>query len=102
MKEFKENSSVKYEYSLFVYWKQGDELANYLKHFKNNSKEALLAWAQHLRQNAKMLRNLVSQLYFFIYDPNALLLEREDFIEDLEKNKSEQFQYLKIVIKPDL
>ncbi|KKL10856.1 hypothetical protein LCGC14_2551650 [marine sediment metagenome] len=44
----------------------------------------------------------ITQLYFFIYDPDALLLDREDFIEDLEKNKSDQFQYLKIVIKPDL
>jgi len=44
----------------------------------------------------------ITQLYFFIYDPNALLLQRIDFIEDLEKNKSEQFQFLKIVIKPDL
>jgi len=44
----------------------------------------------------------ITQLYFFIYDPEALLLNREDFIEDLEKNKSKQFQFLKIVIKPDL
>jgi len=44
----------------------------------------------------------ITQLYFFIYDPDVLLLNREDFIEDLEKTKSEQFQYLKIVIKPDL
>ncbi len=44
----------------------------------------------------------ITQLYFFIYDPHALLLDREDFIEDLERTKSEQFQYLKIVIKPDI
>ena len=44
----------------------------------------------------------ITQLYFFIYDPNAFLLDREDFIEDLERTKSVQFQYLKIVIKPDL
>lgn len=44
----------------------------------------------------------ITQLYFFIYDPDSLLLNREDFIEDLEKNKSNQFDLLKIVIKPDL
>ena len=44
----------------------------------------------------------ITQLYFFIYDPEAILLDRENFIEDLEKNKSEQFELLKVVIKPDL
>jgi len=44
----------------------------------------------------------ITHLYFFIYDPKTLLLNREDFIEDLEKNKSKQFQFLKIVIKPEL
>ena len=44
----------------------------------------------------------ITELYFFIYDPDHFLLDREDFIEDLEKNKSEQFDLLKIIIKPDL
>jgi len=44
----------------------------------------------------------ITQLYFFIYDPDSLLLDREDFIEDLEKNKSEQFDLLKVIIKPDI
>ncbi len=44
----------------------------------------------------------ITQLYFFIYDPESFLLDREDFIEDLEKNKSEQFELLKVVIKPDI
>ncbi len=44
----------------------------------------------------------ITQLYFFIYDPDSFLLERQDFIEDLEKSKSDQFDLVKIVIKPDL
>ena len=45
---------------------------------------------------------LLSPMLYFIYDPEAILFDREDFIEDLEKNKSEQFELLKVVIKPDL
>jgi len=44
----------------------------------------------------------ITQLYFFIYDPDTFLLDREDFIEHLEKTIPNKFQYLKIVIKPDL
>ena len=44
----------------------------------------------------------ITELYFFIYDPDSLLLDREAFIEDLEKNKSEQFDLLKVIIKPDI
>lgn len=44
----------------------------------------------------------ITYLYFFIFDPDSFLQNREDFVQDLEKNKSEQFALLKIIIKPDL
>lgn len=44
----------------------------------------------------------ITELYFFIYDPNSYLLKREEFIIDLEKDKPEQFKKVKIIIKPEL
>ncbi|MBA7542723.1 hypothetical protein ES705_35047 [subsurface metagenome] len=44
----------------------------------------------------------ITELYFFIYDPNSFLLKREEFIIDLEKDKPEQFEKVKIIIKPEL
>ena len=44
----------------------------------------------------------INDLYFFIYDPDAYLLDRADFIQDLEKNKPKTFRKLKVIIKPDL
>jgi len=65
-------------------------------HAKNLNKEIIID-KEYYSNNPN-----ITELYFFIYDPDYLLLNREDFIEDLEKNKSEQFDLLKIVIKPDL
>jgi hypothetical protein len=44
----------------------------------------------------------MKHLYFFVYDPQHKILNRSDFIRDLEKNKPKQFKTLKIIIKPDL
>ena len=44
----------------------------------------------------------IKELYFFIYDPNSFILNREEFILDLEKDKSRQFEKIKIIIKPEL
>jgi len=41
-------------------------------------------------------------LYFFIYDPNSFLLNREDFIKDLLENIPKNFEEIKIIIKPDI
>ncbi|GAI18112.1 unnamed protein product [marine sediment metagenome] len=38
----------------------------------------------------------IEELYFFIYDPKFLLINRKDFVEDLEKNKPEQLTTLQI------
>lgn len=46
--------------------------------------------------------NEITELYFFIYDPKSFLLKREEFIIDLEKDKPEQFEKVKIIIKPEL
>ncbi|MCF2141628.1 MAG: hypothetical protein K9W44_16365 [Candidatus Lokiarchaeota archaeon] len=47
-------------------------------------------------------RKEFKHLYFFIYDPKSLLLNRTDFIKDLEENVPENYSSIKIVIKPDL
>ena len=44
----------------------------------------------------------ISDLYFFIYDPDSLIINRVDFIEDLTKNIPKQFNTFKIIIKPDI
>ena len=44
----------------------------------------------------------ITELYFFIYDPKSFLLKREEFIIDLEKDKPEQFEKVKIIIKPEI
>jgi hypothetical protein len=44
------------EYSLWVHWKQGDDLAQYLNQHNNDTKKALLAWAQSFRESAKKVR----------------------------------------------
>ena len=44
----------------------------------------------------------LTELYFFIYDPNTFLLNREEFIVDLEKNIPKQFDKVKVIIKPEL
>jgi len=44
----------------------------------------------------------ITELYFFIYDPNTFLLNREEFILDLESDTPEQLNSVKIIIKPDL
>ncbi len=43
----------------------------------------------------------ISELYFFIYDPEFYIKERVSFISDLEKNVPKQFNKLKIIIKPE-
>lgn len=49
-----------YEYSLWIHWKQDDDLANYLESYKNDAKKALLGWAQSFRDNARRIRELVN------------------------------------------
>ncbi len=44
----------------------------------------------------------IKELYFFIYDPDSFILNREEFIIDLEKDKPKQFEKIKIIIKPEL
>jgi len=44
----------------------------------------------------------ITELYFFIYDPNSYLLNREEFILDLEKDIPKQFEKVKIIIKPEI
>ena len=44
----------------------------------------------------------IKEIYFFIYDPDSLILNREEFITDLEKDKPKQFDKVKIIIKPGL
>ena len=41
-------------------------------------------------------------LYFFIYDPNSYLLDRTDFITDLEQEIPQNYSSMKIIIKPPL
>ncbi len=41
-------------------------------------------------------------LWFFIYDPKSIIIDRTIFIEDLEKNIPNSIQSIKIIIKPDL
>ncbi|MFX1525482.1 MAG: hypothetical protein ACFFCC_18390 [Promethearchaeota archaeon] len=48
----------RYEYFLWVHWKQGDDLAKYLSQHNNDAKKALLVWAQSFRQSAKKVRTL--------------------------------------------
>jgi len=43
----------------------------------------------------------ISNLFFFIYDPDSLIIDRDDFIKDLTENKL-TFNEIKIIIKPDL
>ncbi len=42
----------------------------------------------------------ITELYFFIYDPNTYVLNREEFILDLEKDIPKQFERVKVIIKP--
>ncbi len=49
-------SQKRYEYSLWVHWKQGDDLAQYLSQLNNDAKKALLAWSQSFRDSAKKVR----------------------------------------------
>ena len=65
-------------------------------HAKNLNKEIIID-KEYYSNNPN-----ITQLYFFIYDPESFLLDREDFVEDLEKNKFEQFELLKVVIKPEI
>ncbi len=51
-------SDTQYEYSLWVHWKQGDDLARYLSQHNNDAKKALLAWAQSFRESAKKVRTI--------------------------------------------
>lgn len=44
----------------------------------------------------------IKDLYFFIYDPNFFILNREEFVMDLEKDTPKQFDKVKIIIKPNL
>jgi len=44
----------------------------------------------------------IKELYFFIYDPDSYILNREEFIRDLEKDKPKQFNKVKIIVKPGL
>lgn len=43
----------------------------------------------------------ITDLYFFIYDPNSFITERIDFIDHLTENIPKQFSTFKIIIKPD-
>ena len=60
MKESKDKSSQKYEYSLFVHWKQGDDLAHYLAHNKGDAKRSLIEWAQSFRRSSEIIRKLAA------------------------------------------
>lgn len=44
----------------------------------------------------------MENLYFFIYDPETLLTNRKDFVEDLEKTKPKGYRNLRIIIKPEV
>jgi len=44
----------------------------------------------------------IRELYFFIYDPDSKITNRVDFKQDLEKNFSDQFDVIKVIVKPDL
>ncbi len=46
-------------YSLFLHWKQGDDLNTFLSN-SNSSQEGLLKWAGFMERNAKILRELAS------------------------------------------
>lgn len=64
-------------------------------HAKNLGEEIIEDKAKY--SNNKEL----TELYFFIYDPNTFLLNREEFIVDLEKNIPKQFDKVKVIIKPE-
>jgi hypothetical protein len=44
----------------------------------------------------------IRELYFFIYDPDSKITNRVDFKQDLEKNFSDQFDIIKVIVKPDI
>ena len=46
-------------YQLIKHYKQGDDLNSFLEE-KKDSKEALLAWANYMEDNAKSLKKLVN------------------------------------------
>lgn len=50
---------VDYDYTLFIHWKQGDDLARHLEDQKGDAVKALLSWADELESNAEMLERLV-------------------------------------------
>lgn len=49
-----------YEYSLWVHWKQGDDLARYLNQYNNDAKKSLFEWAQSFRKSAKNIRTIAN------------------------------------------
>lgn len=50
---------VDYDYTLFIHWKQGDDLARHIEYQEGNAVNALFSWANELESNAQMLERLV-------------------------------------------
>ena len=65
------------------------------KHAKK-VKEEIIYDKEYYSKNEK-----ISDLYFFIYDPDFLITERYDLINDLEEHKL-NFKNLRIIIKPEI
>ncbi len=51
---------IDYDYTLFVHWKQGDDLAYHIEDQKGDAVKALLSWANELEGSAKLLERLVN------------------------------------------
>jgi len=59
-------------YELYLHYKQGDDLANFIKQTKT-SQEALLAWAAFMESNAQTIKRLVE-----IFEGKKLFIEQAD------------------------
>lgn len=44
----------------------------------------------------------IKELFFFVYDPESYIRDRTSFVKDLEGNKPDEFEILKVIIKPDI
>ena len=42
----------------------------------------------------------IKELFFFVYDPEYYIRDRISFVKDLEGNKPDEFEILKVIVKP--
>ena len=48
--------------TLWIHWKQGDDLAHHLDHYKGNAVQGLRDWADSLEDGARRVRELAGAL----------------------------------------